>query len=345
VTIGHKWLKILNLSWPIQPHKSSKEAFAAPRALGHAGGRIDDAGIAMIKVKRISHATFETPDVERLVDYYAGVVGLVPLAKEKDRVLFVSRLGDLSVILHRGAAPKLIKIAFQVAPHDDLPTLARALAGDGIRASVDHVSLPGIDSLLRFQDPKGTTIEIFNEAGAAAPVSQPSAVGPMKLGHISFMMPDIHPCIDFYQKVLGFRVSDWQEDFFCFMRCGTDHHTINFATGKSTRMHHMAFELKDWGHVQTACDHLGRNNVPIIWGPGRHGISHNIFIYHRDPDDQMIEFYTEMDQMLDEELGYFDPRPWHKDRPQRPRVWDRESAALIWGPPQGPDHARQRNME
>jgi catechol 2,3-dioxygenase-like lactoylglutathione lyase family enzyme len=159
------------------------------------------------------------------------------------------------------------------------------------------------------------------------------------------MMPDIHSCISFYQNVLGFRVSDWQEDFFCFMRCGTDHHTINFATGKSTRMHHMAFELRDWAHVQVACDHLGRMNVPIIWGPGRHGISHNIFVYHRDPDDQMIEFYSEMDQMLDEELGCFDPRPWHKDRPQRPKVWDRKSAALAWGPPQGPDHARQRNME
>ena len=299
----------------------------------------------MIKVKRISHATFETPDLERQIDYYTGVVGLVPLSKDSDQVLFVSRLGDLSVIVQRGAAPKLTKIAFQVAPHDELSALAKSLGSDGIRASVDAVSLPGIEKLLRFTDPKGTTIEIFNEARTAAPVSQPKAVGPMKLGHISFMMPDIHPCIDFYQKVLGFRVSDWQEDFFCFMRCGPDHHTINFATGKSTRMHHMAFELKDWSHVQTACDHLGRMNVPIIWGPGRHGISHNIFTYHRDPDDQMIEFYTEMDQMLDEELGYFDPRPWHKDRPQRPKVWDRQSAALVWGPPQGPDHARQRNIE
>lgn len=299
----------------------------------------------MIKVKRISHATFETPDLERQTDYYLGVVGLVPLEKTKDRVLLVSRLGDISVIVQRGAAPSLTKIAFQVAPHDELPALAKTLAADGIAASIDNVSLPGIERLLRFEDPKGTTIEVFNEARAAAPVSEPSAVGPTKLGHISFMMPDIHPCIDFYQKVLGFRVSDWQEDFFCFMRCGADHHTINFATGKSTRLHHMAFELRDWAHVQVACDHLGRMNVPIIWGPGRHGISHNIFIYHRDPDDQMIEFYTEMDQMLDEELGYFDPRPWHKDRPQRPKVWDRKSAALVWGPPQGPDHARQRNME
>jgi catechol 2,3-dioxygenase-like lactoylglutathione lyase family enzyme len=299
----------------------------------------------MIKVRRISHATFETPDLQRQIDYYTGVVGLVMLAKEKDSVLFVSRLGDLSVILTSGTVPKLTKIAFQVAQHDELSSLATTLGNDGIRASIDTVSLPGIDRVLRFADPKGTIVEIFNEATAATAVSQPTAVGPMKLGHIAFMMPDIHPFVKFYQEVLGFRVSDWQEDFFCFMRCGTDHHTINFATGKSTRMHHMAFELKDWSHVHTACDHLGKKQVPIIWGPGRHGISHNIFIYHRDPDDQMIEFYTEMDQMLDEELGYFDPRPWHKDRPQRPKVWDRQSAALIWGPPQGPDHARQRNIE
>jgi catechol 2,3-dioxygenase-like lactoylglutathione lyase family enzyme len=299
----------------------------------------------MIGVKRIGHATFETPDVERQIDYYTGVVGLVLLEREKDRALFVSRLGDLSVVLRRGSVPKLTGIAFQVSPHDDLAALAKTLIGNGISASVDEASVPGIGKVLTFQDPKGTVIEAFTEARPAGSVTQPTAVGPLKLGHIAFMMPDIHPFVEFYQKVLGFRVSDWQEDFFCFMRCGADHHTINFATGKSTRMHHIAFELKDWVHVQTACDHLGHKEVPIIWGPGRHGISHNIFIYHRDPDDQMVEFYTEMDQMLDEELGYFDPRPWHKDRPQRPKVWDRKSAALIWGPPQGPDHARQRMME
>ena len=230
----------------------------------------------MIKVKRISHATFETPDLPRLIDYYTGVVGLVPLAKEMDRVLFVSRLGNLSVILRRGTAARLAHIAFQVAPQDDLREQAKVLSGFGIASDIGSSPLPGIPQVLTFTDPKGTIIEIFSEARAAAPVSEPSAVGPFKLGHIAYMLPDIHPLVEFYQRVLGFRVSDWQEDFFCFMRCGADHHTINFATGKSSRMHHMAFELKDWAHVQTACDHLGRKDVPIIWGPGRHGISHNI---------------------------------------------------------------------
>ena len=25
--------------------------------------------------------------------------------------------------------------------------------------------------------------------------------------------------------------------------------------------------------------------------------------------------------MTDEALGFWDPRPWHRDRPQRPKVW------------------------
>src|SRR4029079_4269063 len=102
---------------------------------------------SMIKVKRISHATFETPDVERHTDYYTGVVGLVPLSKDKDRVQFANRLGDLNVVLRRATVTKLTKIAFQVAPHDDLPSLAKILAGEGIRTSIDQVSLPGLDKL------------------------------------------------------------------------------------------------------------------------------------------------------------------------------------------------------
>jgi catechol-2,3-dioxygenase len=295
----------------------------------------------MIPVKRISHATLETPDLDRQIDYYINIVGLTLLAKDSSQAIFASRLGQLALVLNRGAAARLARLVFQVAQHADLAAIAKALAAEGIAAEVRHDTLPGLSKVLSFVDPKGTMIDVFAEVRPST-ASQPGGVAPYKLGHVSYQLPDIHPLIAFYQKILGFRISDWQEDFFVFMRCGRDHHTINFATGKSSRMHHMAFELRDWSHVINACDHLGLNKIPIIWGPGRHGISHNIFTYHRNPDDLMVEFYAEMDQMTDEELGYFEPRPYHKDNPQRPKVWDRKSAALMWGPPQGPDHARQR---
>ena len=126
------------------------------------------------------------------------------------------------------------------------------------------------------------------------------------------MVDDPQKTAEFYEKVLGFRVSDWIDDFFVFMRCNTDHHTVNFIRGNNIKMHHMAFELKDFIHLQNACDLFGQRKIPIIWGPLRHGPGHNIATYHRNPDDQVIEFFCELDKMVDENLGYFEPRPWHQ---------------------------------
>jgi hypothetical protein len=71
----------------------------------------------------------------------------------------------------------------------------------------------------------------------------------------------------------------------------------------------------------------------MLWGPGRHGIGHNLFAYHQSPAGLITELFAELDQMKDEALGYFEPRPWHRDNPQRPKVWPKDpSAANLWGP-------------
>jgi hypothetical protein len=129
------------------------------------------------------------------------------------------------------------------------------------------------------------------------------------------------------------RVSDWMGDYFSFLRCGPDHHTINLVeTGKNQHFH-TAFELRDWAHMQTACDLLSKNGYKVIWGPGRHGIGHNLFTYHRGPNGLITELFAELDQMKDEALGYFEPRPWHRDNPRRPKTWPKTpKAANLWGP-------------
>ena len=195
--------------------------------------------------------------------------------------------------------------------------------------------------LVSFEDPKGTVLEVFAEQTPIAKNTPVAGIGPLKLGHLAFCVDDPKKFVDFYGKVLGFRVSDWIEDWFAFMRCGPDHHTVNFVRGKRTIMHHVAFELKDWAQILTACDFLGSKNIQLTWGPGRHGPGHNLYTYHRNPDDQIIELFTELDKMLDESLGYFDPRPWHRDRPQKPKVWNGPSD--VWGQPPTPEHIRQRN--
>ncbi len=66
-----------------------------------------------------------------------------------------------------------------------------------------------------------------------------------------------------------------------------------------------------------------------MWGPSRHTAGHNYASYHYDPDHTLVEFYTDMDIYL-ADAGYFEPRPWHEQLPQRPRVWS-STQFNAWG--------------
>ena len=297
----------------------------------------------MVKPKRVGHASFETPDLERSIAYYTHVNGLVVAEREKNRAFLSTRTGQLAIQLDLGPESRCNRISFEVAPKADFAAMKRELAAAGVASDLRNDSIPGIGQVLAFNDPKGTIIELFKNWSYLGSHHQALGVGPLKLGHIAFQVPDVAAIAKFYETVLGFHVSDWIEDFFVFMRCGTDHHTVNFISGKKAKMHHIAFELKDFAHLQDSCELLAHRNIPIIWGPLRHGPGHNVAIYHRNADDHIVEFFVEMDQLKDEELGYFEPRPWHRDTPQRPKVWER-STTTIWGPPPTPDFLRHRDM-
>lgn len=296
----------------------------------------------MIEAKRFSHVTFETSDLERQIAYFTEVAGLVVAERENGHAYLATKLGDLAVQLETGERAQCSRLAFQVAPGTDFKDIRSGIEAEGLRCEARNDPAPGISQMLSFADPKGTVCEVF---ATKTPICKPqpvAGIGPIKLGHLAFVVPEPRDYAEFYSRVLGFRVSDWIQDWFVFMRCGPDHHTINFVRGKRTHMHHVAFELKDWGQVQSACDFLGSKNIPIIWGPGRHGPGHNIYTYHRNPDDQIIEMFTELDKMLDESLGYFEPRPWHRDHPQVPKVWDAPPNDM-WGPPPTAEYLRQRD--
>ena len=296
----------------------------------------------MIKARRIGHATFETPDLERMIDYYTRVIGLVLAERQKDRAFLTSRTGLLVIQLNKGDAARCSMVSFEVAPDSDFGAMARDLAKNNIRSETRNDSIPGIGPVITFKDDNGTEIALFKEWSCLGKQVQYLGVGPFKLGHIAFVANDPQKMAKFYEAVLGFRISDWIEDFFVFMRCNADHHSVNFVRGNTVKTHHFAFELKDFIHLQNSCDLFGQKKIPIIWGPLRQGPGHNVAVYHRNPDDQVVELFCELDQVVDEKLGYFVPRPWHQDTPQRPKVWEAGKSS-IWGPPPLPDFYRGRD--
>jgi catechol 2,3-dioxygenase-like lactoylglutathione lyase family enzyme len=275
----------------------------------------------MIKVKRLRHVSFASPNVEAQLDYYQSIIGLAVIGRDDRRIILGTESDELTLVLEHGAASRLTAIACEVAPGLDLSDLQKSLASLNIKSEVRSDTAPGIPKTLVFNDPDGLQIELFSRWDFCKPVEPIRGLAVAKLGHVALYTPDPERAAKFFGDLLGFRVSDRIEENFVFLRCGPEHHAMNFARGAEARIHHLAFELRDASHMHQACDLLGRNKFQILWGPVRHGPGHNVAVYHHNPDRYLIELYYSMDFMLDEELGYFEPRPWHRDRPQRPKTW------------------------
>ena len=117
----------------------------------------------MIQARRIGHATFETPDLDRAIDYYMQINGLVLAEREPGRAFLASKLGQLVVQLNEGSNAQCTGLSFEVAPDSDFGEMSRALVAEGIDHELSNDSIPGMGKVLKLRDPKGTTIELFSE--------------------------------------------------------------------------------------------------------------------------------------------------------------------------------------
>ncbi len=286
----------------------------------------------MLRAKRLAYTRLATTDIARDTDYWSRIVGLAIVDRTADRVVLATRLGQECVVLEKGARDGVLNgLAFQLDPGVGLGDVERALWSHGIAVSRRADPTPCAREALAFEDPRGATIEVFTDTSFAADDGLDCGVQPQKFGHMAFTTRDPQKITQFYCDVLGFRVSDWIGSRFSFLRCGPNHHTINFAHGPTEGIHHIAFEMRDRADLLEACDTLARREVQLVWGPSRHVVGHNMAAYHQNPSDLRIELFTELDQMSDESLGYFDPRPWHEERPLRPKTWPEDTWRSQWG--------------
>ena len=120
----------------------------------------------MIKLLRLGHASFETPDIEKAIEHHTQVVGLSLAGRDGQRAFLATRTGQLAVELQQGSQTKCARLSFEVAPDADFDDLRRELQKHGVASEERNDAIPGLPKVLSFQDPKGTRIELFREWSA-----------------------------------------------------------------------------------------------------------------------------------------------------------------------------------
>ena len=127
-----------------------------------------------------------------------------------------------------------------------------------------------------------------------------------KIGHVVLIVQDLEKSVDFYTRVLGFRVSDVYPETMVpgcmvFMRCANDHHGVALVGGakgpsNSNELNHMAFEVAALDEVFRARDHLRAEGVKITYA-GRRRAGCQVAVEFLDPDNHVLEIYWGIDQV------------------------------------------------
>jgi catechol 2,3-dioxygenase-like lactoylglutathione lyase family enzyme len=131
------------------------------------------------------------------------------------------------------------------------------------------------------------------------------------MSHVVVTSPDTAKTRAFYEQYLGFRLSDYLSERMCFMRCSTDHHSLAIAQHDNVSVNHVSFEMRGIDEYLRGTGRLIRTGFEPLWGPGRHSAGDNTYAYFQDPNGYVVEYTTELEQILDEDA--WQPRIWPTD--------------------------------
>ena len=151
---------------------------------------------------------------------------------------------------------------------------------------------------------------------------------PRRLGHVVLGTPHLEKATAFMFDGLGVRISDQVlGGLATFGRVEADHHNLLLQPCTVSHFNHYAMEMDDIDAIGIAGDAvLAERPEANVVGIGRHFLGSNVFWYLEDPSGTTFEFFTDMDQILDDEA-------WDRDFGRRD--WegaDGHAPFAVWGP-------------
>ena len=251
------------------------------------------------RIHRVGHVALEVQDLERALDFYVRACNLVPVGKQPGAAMLRSRFEHHCLVLEETGRSALGHIGFETLDDARTAELRADLAARNVPIR-EAPGEPGRTGLaFQFQDPEGTWVEVYRAMERLPGIVSGGPFQLEKLGHLTMLARDLEAQASFYRSV-GLRISDrWPRGV--FLRCGTDHHGLAFLPSPRSSLHHHAYGVGDWEQIKFVLDWMCRCGVAPEAGPVRHGPGNNIAVYCRDPDGFRVEFYCEMEQILDDE--------------------------------------------
>jgi catechol 2,3-dioxygenase-like lactoylglutathione lyase family enzyme/predicted enzyme related to lactoylglutathione lyase len=258
----------------------------------------------MSRVNEIRYVGYSVTDLEAETNFYEDVWGLDRIPSDDGMVWFKTRGHDEHQVvrLRQGAVNRVDVIQLSTPSRTDVDALHRKVASSGCRISREPHDLksPGGGYGFRFFSPDGLQFGISSDVarGPSSEVARWDGV-PVKISHIVLHSPDHQALTQWFQDVLGFRLSDWLGDFMSFLRCNSAHHRIAILPGPPC-LNHVAYDMEGVDGMMRGIHRLKLKGFDIGWGPGRHTAGNNTFSYFVTPNGFVAEYTADLEEVDDE---------------------------------------------
>ena len=254
-----------------------------------------------LRVSALRSVDLGVPDVAANVAFYSEIWELEPVLESNGSV-YLRGTGPAHHILGLHPRPEaaILEVTFQAADKETVDSLHRHATGLGV-AGLDApapVTAPGGGYGVGFADREGRLIRVL-AGDETHDDAREVADRPCKLSHVVFNSGDAENASGYFVDVLGFRLSD-RTRMMDFVRCNRDHHSVAFVRAEGSTLNHIAYEMPDLDSVMRGAGRLRDNGYPIEWGVGRHGPGANVFSYFIGPNNVVIEYTGEIEQVDDD---------------------------------------------
>ena len=265
----------------------------------------------IMDVAHLGHLELLTPTADASLRFFVDVMGMTESGRQGASV-FLRGWDDYerySLQLTASATSGLGHAAFRARSPQALARRVAALEQSGRGIGWREGEL-GHGPAYRFRDPDGHVLELYYETewyqapDALKPALKNQAqrlpargVNVRRLDHFNCLAVDIKANREFFQHVLGFRLTEQ-----IVLDDGTEAGMWLTATNKSYdfaytreahgvggRFHHVTFALDSREAVLQAADVFLENGVFIETGPHKHAVQQTFFLYVYEPGGNRVE--------------------------------------------------------
>jgi catechol-2,3-dioxygenase len=269
-------------------------------------------------VSDIGHLAVRVRDVEAAVREATELIGLRVAQRDGDSVLLTHGIEHHSLRYIEAGVDAVDHVGFRAAGPEALSEIRDRVSRARLTVVSEDPLSPGVLDGFAFVAHDGFTYEVYSAMEQRPAPAAVGGVGPVRLGHVTFNVPDPAASRDVLLDLLDFRVTDVLDGIGSFLRCNVDHHAVGMLNGTGV-LHHHAWEVQSIADLGRLGDLLEERGRSLVWGPVRHGAGRNIAAYYTDAAGAVVELYCDMERIYDEEG--FVPRTWPTDDHRWYSLW------------------------